>query len=218
MLQAIWKFIKGLLGKISLRGWIEILIGGLLLAMVLFYVPRYFQAKKDLGVSQNNNAAYQAQLETVNGEVLEFQFTMAQLRYFNDSISKKLVEAIDKNKIKDSKIRQLEYMLAHFERTDTIRLTDTIFCEPEFIFDTVIGDEWMSADLHLEYPSTIGLNTSCVSEKRVIIHTEKVYADPPKKFFICRWFQKKVIRTKVEVIEENPYIKSSKSVFIKINE
>ena len=45
MLQSIWIFIKSLIGKISFRGWVEIVIGTLMLAMLLFYVPKYMQAK-----------------------------------------------------------------------------------------------------------------------------------------------------------------------------
>lgn len=218
MWSTIWKFIKTLLSKVSLRTWIEIIVGvGLALAL-LGYVKSYNKAKSELNTAQNNNAAYQAQLESAENNLIQFQFSIDQLMYFNDSISNKLKQAIKESGIKDKKIKELQYQLTHFERTDTIRLTDTIFCEPEFMLDTVVGDEWMNTLLHLEYPSTIGVKSTAVSDKKVIIHSEREYVDPPAKFFLCRWFQKKHTVTRVEIEEENPNIKSTQNVFIQISE
>ena len=214
MLDILLEYIKKIFKKISFRTWAEIIIGGVLLITSVTFIKNYKKSQEELLVSENNNMAYQTQLEFVQNELIEFQFTVEQLECFNDSISLKLKDAIKENKIKEKKIKELQYMLSDFEKKDTIKLTDTIFKDPDFTLDTNIGDKWMSTNLHMKYPNEISLSTSVRSEKSVIIHNEKVTVDPPKKFFLCRWFQKKKLVTKVTVNETNPYIKNEQNVFI----
>ena len=214
ILTIIWNFIKNLIKKIPLRVWIEVIVGlGLAIALFIF-VGKYQSAKEQLAHSENNNAAYQQQLEGAQNNLIQYQFTIDQLNYFNDSISNKLKQSIKESGIKDKKIKELQYMLAHYERTDTVRLHDTIFCEPEFIFDTTIGDKWMNADLHLEYPSTIGLKQNVTTERTVIIHAEKETVNPPSKCFLIRWFQRKHTVIRVEVQESNKHLQYQQNVFI----
>lgn len=209
------EFIINLLKKIPKRTVVEIIVGAALLLTMLTFLHKYNHAQEQLVVSANNNAAYQMQLENAETSLIQYQFTVDQLNHFNDSVSNKLKDAIRESGVKEKKIQELQYMLSHFEKHDTVKLTDTIFREPDFAFDTTIGDEWINTMIHMEYPSTIQTRTSVKSEKNVIIHTEKETLNPPAKFFLCRWFQRKVRRVRVEVQENNPYITSTQSVFIK---
>ena len=45
---------------------------------------------------------------------------------------------------------------------------------------------------------------------------EKQTVNPPKKFFIARWFQKKHNVLQVEVVEKNPYMDDQKSKYVEI--
>lgn len=209
-------FIKELLKKVSLRTWIEIIIGLILVISLLVFVKKYNKASDSLAISQNNNTAYQAELEGAKDNIIQFQFSMEQLNYFSDSITNKLRQSIKDNNIKDKKIQELQYLLSHYQRTDTIKIFDTIFKEPDFVMDTTIGDEWMSTNLHLAYPNTICIDSKAKSEKILIFHSEKKTVDPPKKFFLCRWFQKKVTVVEVTVQENNKYIVSDTNRFIHI--
>lgn len=213
---AIFSKIAAFFKKISLRTWIEIILGVALILGLTFLWLSYKSAKSSLATAENNNAAFMAELNDASNQIIQYEFNMEQMRYFNDSISKKLVAAVDNNKIKDKKIKELQYMLSHFERRDTIRLMDTIFCEPEFIFDTSIGDKWMCTDLHLEYPATIGVKSTATSEKTVIISSKRETINPPKKCAIARWFQKKHTVIEVIVDEQNPYIVSDTNRFVQI--
>lgn len=145
-----------------------------------------------------------------------FKVTIEQLEYYNDSITQKLIETKDKLGIKDKEIKQLQYLATTFKKTDTIYLSDTIFKEPEFKLDTVVGDEWVNTRILLEYPNLIGVEPEVKSEKVVAISTTKETVDPPKKFFLCRWFQKKHTVIKVVVDEKNQHIKSQENVFFEI--
>jgi hypothetical protein len=54
------------------------------------------------------------------------------------------------------------------------------------------------------------------SEKAVVVSTKRETVDPPKKFFLCRWFQKKHTVVKVVVKENNPHVIDQENVFIEI--
>ena len=218
MWNIIWNFIKSIVSKLSLRTWVEIIVGAILVLLLLFYIPKYFKEKKNYEIALVNNKAYQCQLEGNQKEIYQIRMDIATLKHNNDSISNKLYQAIKDLDIAEKKVQELAYLHTEIVKLDTVHLTDTIFCEPEFAFDTVIGDEWVNTKLHLEYPAEIGVGVKVKSEKVVVIHTEKEYVDPPKKFFLCRWFQKKVLVTRVTVDEKNPYIQSENNVFVKIGE
>lgn len=214
IIDILWNFLK----KISLRIWLEIIIGAVLLIGLCCYYNSYKTTKNELEITENNNKAYQARLESASNEIIQFKFTVEQLKYFNDSISVKLVNTMKELKISEKNLREANYMLSHFSRTDTVYCTDTIFKEPDFVLDTTVGDEWMNTKLYLEYPNKIGVKSKAKSEKEVFIYTKKETVDPPKKFFLCRWFQKKHTVTEVKIKENNPNIESEQNVFIKTDD
>lgn len=212
-------WILTLLKKVSLRTWIEIIVGAVLSIFLLIYINRYKHAAEDLVVAQNNEAAYQAQIESDGKNIIQFQTTIAQLYYYNDSISKKLVETKEKLGIKDKQLKEAQYMLSIIGgRKDTLRIHDTIFRDPDFFMDTTVGDEWVQTHLHMHYPSTVCLEPEVKSEKLVYIYGSKETVQPPKKFFLCRWFQKKHTVVRVTVDEQNPWIKKEENVYYKIIE
>lgn len=176
---------------------------------------RNAELKSRVEVAETNNQAYQMRIEGLSNNIIQFELSTEYLRHCNDSISQKLVETIDKLNISEKKLKEANYMMSHFTKTDTVYLHDTIFCEPDFWLDTIIGDKWMSTRLFLCYPSTIVLSPSVLSEKTVLIfNTREIIGEPSKCFFI-RWFQKKHTVTRVEIDEANPHIVSEQNVFIK---
>ena len=54
------------------------------------------------------------------------------------------------------------------------------------------------------------------SEKHIIVSSKKETVNPPKKFFLFRWFQKKHLVVHVDVIEKNPYVGSENSKYVEI--
>lgn len=180
----------------------------------LFFINRSISLNKQLEVATANEKAFAHQLDKTKGENYVFQLRIDQLELFNDSIASKLKKIQKDNNIKDSKIQEFQYMLADYKKSDTIVLTDTIFKDADFALDTTIGDRWMNTELSLKYPNQICVSPNVRSEKEVVIYTKRETIDPPKKFFLCRWFQKKHTVVKVIVNEENPYIQNEESIFI----
>lgn len=173
---------------------------------------------RDRAIRQRNLAitnlkAYELRLSNRANEVRELQLTIDQLNYSQDSIIQRLMETKNELRIKNRDLQRLEYVSSSFERIDTIYTTDTLFVR-DMRLDTVVGDQWMNTHVILSYPSEISVKSTARSEKHVLVHSVRETVNPPKKFFLCRWFQKKHTVIKVEVIEKNPYIKSTENVFV----
>lgn len=171
------------------------------------------QAKYE--ISTANEKSLQARLNNADDEIIVYQADIDNLRNSKNSVIQELMITKDKLKIKDKQIQLLANTTTQYYKSDTVRLTDTIFRETSFSMDTLLGDRWWHTSLYMEYPSTIRVATTMMSNKDVFIFTSRETIDPPKSFFLCRWFQRKHTVTKVVIDEKNPYIISNQSVFIK---
>lgn len=180
------------------------------------FINRYNSYEDKWKEAVENNKAYALQLDKEKSESNMFKLKSEQLEYYNDSIINKLNEARKELKVKDKQLKQLMWLETEFQKKDTIYLIDTIFKDPDFVLDTVTGDEWVKTTLHLEYPGTIATESSVKSEKTVVVSTQRETVDPPKKFFLCRWFQKRHTVVKVVTKENNPHVIDQENVFIEI--
>lgn len=168
--------------------------------------------------SIENVKAYDAQLSGLEGDNRVLKLTVEQLNYFNDSIIKKMKVVQKELGIKDKRLQQLQYEASHAQRADTIILKDTLFRDPQLKLDTIVGDKWFKTNLHLEFPSTIALKPEIELERYTFINGKRETVNPPKKFFLFRWFQKKHTVVEVNVREMNPYVKNKTQRFIQIIE
>lgn len=209
--------IKKFLGKIFTKEriiWFVLLAAAVCTAV--FFINRYNSYEEKWKQTVENNKAYALQLDKQKAESNMFKLKVEQLEYYNDSIMVKLNEARKELKVKDNQLKQLMWLETEFQKKDTVYLTDTIFKEPDFTLDTIMGDEWVQTNLHLEYPGTIATESTVKSEKTVVVSAQRETVDPPKKFFLCRWFQKKHTVIKVVTKENNPHVIDQENVYIEI--
>ena len=167
-------------------------------------------------IAYENIKAYDAELSGLRGDTKVYKLTIEQLNYFNDSIIKKMKVVQKELGIKDKRLQQLQYEASHAQRADTIILKDTLFRDPQLKLDTIVGDKWFKTNLHLEFPSTIALKPEIELERYTFISGKRETVNPPKKFFLFRWFQKKHTVVEVNVREMNPYVKDKTQRFIQI--
>ena len=169
-------------------------------------------------IAYENIKAYDAELSGLRDDTKVYKLTIEQLNYFNDSIIKKMKVVQKELGIKDKRLQQLQYEASHAQRADTIILKDTLFRDPQLKLDTIVGDKWFRTNLHLEFPSTIALKPEIELERYTFISGKRETVNPPKKFFLFRWFQKKHTVVEVNVREMNPYVKNKTQRFIQIIE
>ena len=163
-----------------------------------------------------NIKAAEAENDSLINKNIEFNYTIAQLNYSNDSLVQKLNNVRKELNIKDKSIKELQYLASHNVKTDSIFIKDTIFKEPSFRLDTLVGDEWAKLKLGLEYPNKIEAEYSFKNETMIFSSSRKETIDPPKKCWLLRLFQKKHIITDVEIVQNNPYCENDIHKHIKI--
>ena len=179
----------------------------------MVYQNRTLTAKYETSIE--NIKAYDSQLSGLNNSNKVFKLTIDQLNYFKDSILIKMNEVRKELNIKDSKIKQMQYQLSHIEKPDSVILKDTVFVE-SFKLDTIIGDEWANTHLIMKYPNYIKFTPKFKLESFLFVESKKETVNPPKKFFLFKWFQKKHNVLHVTVVENNPYVINDRQKFIEI--
>lgn len=193
-----------------------------LLGICVFYIfganIRYSKLKDKYLTSISNIKAYDAQLSGLEDNNKVLKLTIEQLNYFNDSVIKKMKLVQKELGIKDKRLQELQYEASHAQKHDTIILKDTLFRDPELKLDTIVGDKWFKTNLCLKFPSTIILSPEIELERYTFISGKRETVNPPKKFFLFRWLQKKHIVVEVNVREMNPYVKDKNRRFIQIIE
>ena len=172
--------------------------------------------EEEISVSMSNQKAFIADNSSLKEENRVFKFTVEQLNYYNDSILQKMNDVRKELRIKDDNLKQMQYLLSEATKKDTIVFRDTLFREPSLNIDTLIGDKWYNIRLGLKYPNLITTNPTFISEKYIIVNKKKETINPPKKFFLFRWFQRKHWVMEVHIKEKNPYIKEIDNKFIEI--
>ena len=197
---------------------------GIVILMSLLAVSTYTlynrnqDLKEEISVSMSNQKAFIAENSSLKEENRVFKFTVEQLNYYNDSILQKMNDVRKELSIKDKDLKQMQYLLSEVTKKDTIVFRDTLFREPSLNIDTLIGDKWYNIRLGLKYPNLITVHPTFVSEKYIIVNKKKETINPPKKFFLFRWFQRKHWVMEVNIKEKNPYIKEVNNKFVEIIE
>lgn len=201
--------------KLIILGVIVLLFGALATTIGI-QQARIRNLNSSLLVAENNNRAYEMENKDLKDKAMEFQFTINQIKYSEDSLVKKLDAVRKQLKIKDKELIDLQYLASVNQRTDSIVFVhDTLFREGVAI-DTLLSDKWSRLALHCEYPNVVNVDYSFNNETTVVVHGSRVTVDPPKKCFIGRWFQKKQDIVEVDIVQENPYCTNKESKFIKV--
>ena len=144
-----------------------------------------------------------------------FQLTVDQFSQYSDSLLVEMNKYRKKLKVKDKEIQSLQYIASN-TRVDTfIKLKDTVLIQGTKI-DTTLEDKWFSIDVKLRYPDTLRVSPSFKNELFAAIHTTRETVEPPKKFFIARWFQKKQTIIVADIEDKNPYTEFTQQRFIQI--
>ena len=186
-----------------------------MITAICFLVKKVSTLNRELDISINNVKAYVAENSGLKEDNRVFKMSIEQLEYFRDSLMLEMRKIANDNGIKDRKIKALQYQLEQFSKKDTLFIRDTIFKDPGFILDTCLIDKWNKSCLHLEYPGTISLSNEYRNEKYITLSSHK---EPVKqcKWFLPRWFTRKHLVIEILVVDQNPYVTTSKQRYVEI--
>ena len=198
-----------------MRKWTLLAIA-ILFAAMTGTTMLYHTTNKKLEAAMANVKAYDALLSDSRKQNAGYQLTIDQLGYFKDSLLKILNATRKELKIKDKNLKSLHYVYTSVSKTDTLIFRDTLFREATLDIDTLLGDEWYDLKIGIHYPSTITVRPTFRSQKHIVVSTRKETLNPPKKFFLFRWFQKKHQVLNVDVVEKNPYVREQDNRYVEI--
>ena len=201
--------------KKYIRIGIVILVSLLSISAYILYTNNQ-KLREKISISVSNEKVFIAENSSLKNENRVFKFTVEQLNYYNDSILQKMNDVRKELKIKDKNLKQLQYLLSVYTKKDTVLFTDTVFRDKSLALDTIIGDKWYNIRLSLKYPNLISTEPTFTSEKYIIVNKKRETVNPPKKFFLFRWFQRKHWVMEVHIKEKNPYIKEIDNKFVEI--
>lgn len=182
----------------------------------IYYYNKYKELSSELSIAISNNKAFEIENSSLNRYNRMFKLTIDQLEYYSDSITMEMNKIRKELKIKDKNLEHLQYLLSTTGKIDTIIFKDTIFSKLLPPTDTLIEDKWYKLNIRMEFPNTIIVHPEFTSEKYIVTHSRKETINPPKKFFLFRWFQKKHRVVEVIVIENSPYVSDKQQKFIEI--
>lgn len=199
--------------KIYLYFAIAVVVFTCTIILLLLLLRRSNEQYKDVVMNEKTLLMMSDSVKTQN-RVLEL--SMSKLKYTKDSLVTDLMEMQHELGIKDKKIEQLMNVSSELKHSDTLFLHDTTILDDDavFVLDTMMGDNWVQNIVHLELPGYIAITTKAESEKMVILSLQKETVNPPKKFFLARWLQKKYKYIKADIRDKNPYITEKKNIFI----
>lgn len=186
-----------------------------ILIIVLSISTIYFKIQSNknselYSVAQNN---YKSTLD----KNVSLKLSVTDLKYSKDSVIKKIDSLIKHNNINLKNVKYIVTTGKTITKYDTIRFSDsTIFSNKNKDIDTVVGDRWISNKIKITHPNIMKINTTVKDSIACIIHNEKEIIGTPSKFFFIRWFQKKQILVKIDVINFNPYSTNGTNKFIEI--
>ena len=201
---------------------IKLIIGAIITAIIIalgtttaIMKQRIDTLNKEVAEAVTNIKAYELENSALRDDTIEFQYTIEQLNYSNDSLNQKINKLRKELRIKDKDIQKLQYMVSESHKKDSIIIRDTIFMENVKV-DTTLADDWSKLHLQLEFPNTVVADYSFKNESLVTTYLKKETIKPPHKCAFVRWFQKKHKVIHVEVHEQNPYCEIKEQKFINI--
>ena len=95
--------------KRYIRIGIVILVSLLAISTYTLYTNNQ-KLKEKISVSMSNQKAFIAENSSLKEENRAFKFTIEQLNYYNDSILQKMNDVRKELKIKDSNLKQMQYL------------------------------------------------------------------------------------------------------------
>lgn len=149
----------------------------------------------------------------LHSQSIQYGTTIANLKASKDSLDKAFLDMVAEYEVKIKDLTQAGqvttttvYSPPKIHYVATAKDTTYNLSKLPFIIDEIhIKDDSLSS--HLEI----------FNKQAILWHTKRETIDPPKKFFLFRWFQKKHDVTYVDIVNDNPFIQTTGQNFQIIN-
>ena len=202
-----------------MKKWINIIFSILLSLFILYFINTIKNNKKlreEIDIYNQNIETLLHTRDTLEISNRALLINTDLLNDSNDSLIRELNKIRKDIKIKEKEIESLHKINLIGNKKDSLIVRDTIFRDKSVNIDTTIRDKWSAVNIKLEYPSTIKVDITMMSDLSIFTYNRKEPIKKPKKTKLGRFFQKKRKVLEVEVVENNPNIVIKQNKFIKI--
>lgn len=139
---------------------------------------------------------------------VQYENTLREFEYAQDSITKEMYKMLKSTDIRLKKLTQAGYVRT---TVDTVLQSNTVFAVPDTTVDLSTKD----------IINIITFKQGALTSKVGIENSQFLYwsshketIEPPRKFFLRRWFQKKHDITEVEIVNSNSLFKVKEQKFV----
>lgn len=183
-----------------------------------------YQLRKALVQQTTNVKSLERGMQTYedkNGElrttVIQQIKTIREIKYSKDSNVTALLKQLKDAKIKISDVSQVGTVTTIIKyvpkpvyiNTSSVQDTTVDFSSPPYIVNSfsLKGDTSLNT---IEVTNNLQIK----NKQSLVWKTKRETIDPPHKFFLCRWFQRKHDVTSVDIKNSNPYLITESQEFI----
>lgn len=130
------------------------------------------------------------------------------LKQDKDSLNQAYLKMLKQNKIKPADVTEIGTVSTEFKHDTVIKYNpaakDTSYDLSKLPYIT----EWIYVK-----EDSLWQRLTINNKQSLVWHTKRETIEPPKHFFLLRWFQKKQNVTYVDIINDNPFIKTTDQNF-----
>ena len=146
--------------------------------------------------------AYASACEDSEGESRVFRLRIGELTASSDSLMRRMDSLRREIGVRDKRLRAIHYRETVVERRDTIVLRLPAVAAD---IDTVVDDGWVRTAVSLRRPDSLSVSARVRNETTIVVKTRRETVEPPKRFFLLRWFQRRHTVVTVVAKEGNPW-------------
>jgi hypothetical protein len=163
----------------------------------------------NLKAAQRGVTSYQSKGGTLHSVVTQENATIADLKDSKDSVIMVLLDSVNKYKIKVNNLEQVGTVTSTLTKVNTIKYVPTTR-DTTYDLSTL---PFIEEKIHLKDDS-LTRELKIFNKQTLLWSTHRETIDPPKKFFLFRWFQKRHNVTTTDIVNSNPYIETDDQRFL----
>lgn len=157
---------------------------------------------------------YKDKNSVLHTQSVQMQNTIDELKDSKDSITIALMDSVKRWKIKASSVSMLGRVNQELEKTTVIKYEPGSYTQKDTSYDFSTRPWIINTVAFTHIQATNHLNVKDTLTMVFADHRETI--NPPKKFFVLRWFQKKQTIVQADVVHSNPYIHTTGQRFIHV--
>lgn len=151
---------------------------------------------------------------TLHTQSVQMQESLAELQASKDATTKALTDSIKRWKIKASTVTQAGQIDQSLTKQTVIHYAPGSYTQKDTSYD-FSTQPYITNKVYFTHDSATNV-LDIKDTLTAVFHNTRETINPPKKFFLWRWFQRKQDVNQVDIVHANPYIHTTNQKFINV--